>query len=327
MSSGDWRQLSVLAQRLRSLGRAAECKPGEPSRTDRAALAGELPAGVEVDLLSDSQLRRATQRLAQTDAARLRTLLADAGSDTERGYLIRAFAAAHPVDDLVTFADRIRGAEKTWLHEHLSLGLAHASGGEHIRVDGTDVMQADGTTCASTAIVLIHALADPLYALRLTTGPGTFAERLAAEQERIHTASTDGQLPGIPATRWNRRSQWPQSLGTPPWGVTALLNSYRGATGTTYRSQLVDDYAGGNSAAALSAVERAVDAGTPVPIYTGDGVPRHVMVVVRHRDETLLIYEPTSGQVVTIAERDFTDGTMQRAGGWPHVSFVLTPER
>jgi hypothetical protein len=50
------------------------------------------------------------------------------------------------------------------------------------------------------------------------------------------------------------------------------------------------------------------------------------MVVLGRRADTLQIYEPGSGTIVTIAKDAFTDGTMQSAGGWPHVSFVLTPD-
>jgi hypothetical protein len=328
MSSDDWKQLSVLVNRLRSLNPLAASGRAqiEPARRDRtsllAALSAQIPdLTVDVEVLSDLQLQRAAYTLVSADAGPLRQLLTEAGSDTERGYLLKAFAAGHSLEASASFAGQIRGQDRAWLHEHLSLGLARASAD-----DETDVVQSDETTCGSASIVVIHALADPLYALRLSTGAGTFEHRLAEELQRVHEATTNGQLRGIPATRWNRASQWPQGLGTPPWGMTSYLNSLSGITGTKYRSRLIDDYAGGNAGQVLSSVERAVDAGTPVPIYTGDGVPRHVLVVLGHRDETLLIYEPSSGRLVPVAEHDFTDGTMQGAGGWPHVSFVLTPD-
>jgi hypothetical protein len=304
MSSDDWKQLSVLVNRLRSLnplatgGGKAQIEPVRRDRTSLlAALSAQIPdLTVDVEILSDLQLQRAAYALVSADAGPLRQLLTEAGSDTGRGYLLKAFAAGHSLEASSSFGDQ------------------------------TDVVQSDETTCGSASIVVIHALADPLYALRLSTGAGTFAERLAGELQRVHDATTDGQLPGIPATRWNRASAWPQGLGTPPWGMTSYLNSLRAITGTKYRSRLIDDYAGGTAGPVLSYVERAVDAGTPVPIYTGDGVPRHVLVVLGHEDETLLLYEPSSGRVVPVAEHDFTDGTMQEAGGWPHVSFVLTPD-
>jgi len=324
MSSNDWKQLAVLVNRLRSLNpigaapRAVDQKPRPDRRSLIAALAEQLPAvSVDYAVLSDVQLQRAGGRALPAQ------LLTEAGSDTERAYLLKAFAAGHDV--LTEFATQIQGRPRDWLDQHLSLGLARPTSGGPVEVDGSRVAQPDQTTCASVSIAAVRALADPLYALGLTTGPGRFDERLAAELRQIHEVSTRGQLPGIPPTPWNRAGQWPHGLGTPPWGMTTLLNSYRDATGTKYRTQLVDDYAGGNSAAALSAVESAVDAGTPVPIYTGDGVPRHVMVVLGHRDATLQIYEPSSGQVVIVTEHDFTDGSMRAAGGWPHVSFVLIP--
>ncbi len=333
MSSNDWKQLSVLVNRVRALNPLATGGRAqiEPARRDRsslmAALTAQIPdVSLDAELLSDLQLRRAAHTLVSHDAERLRQLLGESGSDTERGYLLKAFAAGHPIDELASFADQVRGQDGAWLDEHLSLGLARPVGGEQIEVEHVSVAQLDETTCASASIVVIHALADPAYALQLSTGPETFEARLAEELRRIHEASTTGQLRGIPATRWNRANQWPQGLGTPPWGMTAYLNSLSGITGTKYRSQLIDDYVGGNAGQALSSVERAVGTGTPVPIYTGDGVPRHVLVVLRHRDETLLVYEPSAGRVVTVSEGDFTDGTMQQAGGWPHVSFVLTPD-
>jgi hypothetical protein len=314
------------------------------SSVDAAVLADQMNGSGEWDggILSDAQLQRATAQLAKlspADQKKLITLMRNAKSDTERAYILKAFAAGHPVSDVTKFAGLIHGKDAAWLNQHLSLDATTDANGFLVYTDANGnqapVQQKDETTCGSTSVLMVRAMADPAYALWLTTGnkpndpnatsQAAFAKRLADDEQHIHDTSTQGQLPGMPRTPWNDPNQWPEAGGTPPWGATKALNEYQHATGKSYGWHVVDDTDGSNVDGALSSVERSVDGGTPVPIYVGDGIPRHVVVVVGHKGDQLQIYEPSAGKITTVSESDFRDGHMDNAGGWQHVDFVLTP--
>lgn len=298
------------------------------SDVDAAIMADQLTGSGSWDrgVLSDAQLARASQLLNSmppAQAAAVLKLLRGAGNDTERAYLLKGLGAGYTPQQLAAFDKVIHGHDADWLNEHLNVGMAN---GDSASVDGVPVVQKDETTCGSTSILMTRLMADPLYALYLTTGIDptgarpqsnqTVEQRLAAEEQHIHDLSTQGKLGPL---------NYPQGLGTPPWGATDVLNSYSKATGVNYGYHLVDDTDGSQVDAALASVERSVDSGKPAVIYTGDGVPRHIMVVVGHVGDQLQIYEPGGGQVLTVSEDDFRNGHMNGAGGWPHVDFVITP--
>jgi hypothetical protein len=165
---------------------------------------------------------------------------------------------------------------------------------------------------------MARALADPLYALYLTNGGGAgdnppnagalFGDRLRAEEQRIHDSTN---------------LVWPQSLGTPPWGVSDELNLHREAFGTDFTWRLVDDTDSGSVNQALRDAVTAVDGGQPVPVLIGDSVPRHYVLMVGHDGDDLLFYNP-SGAVTRVSEQDFRDGNMS-ALGFRHVQGVITP--
>jgi hypothetical protein len=333
------------ASRLReAAGRArvgAESTGARFSALDAVVLADQAYGSSSVSLpyddgvLSPAQLARATQALdglSPQDYATMQALLAAAGSDKERAYLLKALAAGHPVGEVQRFAGMIRGKPSDWLDQHLTLvhpgsdqGFSYTdANGETVRID-----QYDETTCGSTAILATRSMADPLFTLDLTTGgnpddpsatsAAEFEKRLSAEEQRIHDQSTAGKLGPF---------NYPQAIGTPPWGVADQLNQYGNATGTQYGSHWVDNTDAGQIDRALSDVEASVDSGQPVPVLIGDGVPRHYVLVIGHHGGDLQIYEPTSGRTVTVSETDFRDGTpaFANAVGYPNVQAVVTPD-
>jgi hypothetical protein len=332
------------ASRLReAAGRArvaAEATGARFSALDAVVLAdqtyGATSAGpYDIGVLSPAQLARATQaldRLSPRDYAAMQALLAAAGSDKERAYILKALAAGHSVGDVEKFAGEIRGRSSDWLDQHLV--LVHPGSDQafsYTDANGNTVVidQYDETTCGSTSILAVRSMADPLFTLDLTTGgdpndptansANAFEQRLSAEEQRIHDQSTAGKLGPF---------DYPQSIGTPPWGVADQLNQYGGATGTHYGSHWVDNTDDRDVGAALSNVEASVDSGQPVPVLIGDGVPRHYVLVVGHHGDALQIYEPTSGRTVTVSESDFRDGTpaFAQAVGYPNVQAVVTPD-
>ena len=179
------------------------------------------------------------------------------------------------------------------------------------------VKQTDDTTCGSMAILMARALADPMYALYLTTGDSTkpaaasaeqFQARLAAEEHRIHDAT-------------NRF--WPQRLGSTPSGVSNELNRHADALGTRYEPRMVTRALG---SPALSDAVTAAYGAQLVPVLIGDVIPRHYVLLIGHDEGDLLIYEPLHARLVRLSEQDFLQGNVG-ALGYPHVFAVITPSR
>jgi hypothetical protein len=301
---------------------------------DQVYGAGGTGQPFDPGVLTPAQLQRATQNLngmSPADYAKAQALLAAAGSDKERAYLLKAIAAGYPVADVEKFAGQIRGKPSDWLDQHLVLVHPGSDQGfSYTDANGNtvDIDQYNGTTCGSTAILATRSLADPIFTLGLTTGgdpnnptatsAAEFEKRLSAEEQRIHDQSTAGKLGPF---------NYPQAIGTPPWGVADQLNSYGTATGTPYDSRWVDNTDAGQINGALSDVERSVDRGDPVPLLIGDGTPHHYVLVVGHEGDKLQIYEPTSGRTVTVSEDDFRNGTpaFTNAVGFPNVQAVVVP--
>jgi hypothetical protein len=283
------------------------------------APAGTSPADVG-SILTSGQSDRAATRLAglpSADRARMDAALAAAATPEARDYTLKAFAAGHSVDEVVRFAQTIHGKKPRWLRTHLSL-IDLSSPGD-LSYHGSPVDQVDNTTCGSASILMARAMADPLYALYLTTGDSTspaeaapvkFQARLAAEEQRIHSASNE---------------IWPQSLGTSPWGLTNELNRYTVATGTQYGWRPVV----GTSAGQNPALREAITAGgngRPVPVLIGDWLPRHYVLMVGQVGTDLLFYDPSEAAVVQVKEQDFLKGDAS-ALGFPHIEAVITPGR
>ncbi|MFD0821827.1 hypothetical protein ACFQ0D_26725, partial [Micromonospora zhanjiangensis] len=288
---------------------------GSPFDTVRLAAAGISGSGAEDNgILSTAQLRRAgdlLDALPPAERQRFDELLARAGSSVERAYLMKALAAGHGVEEIDSFADRIRGRSEYWLRTQLSLVDPGARG--PVTHGGTAVRQVDGTTCGSTSILIARAMNDPIYALSLTgTGEDgevpTFADRLRAEELRIHDATN---------------TTWPQRLGTSPWGVSDELNEHADSFGARYDWRLVDDTSPGSVNPALDDAIGAVDAGHTVPVLIGDSYPAHYVLLVGHEGGNLIFYDP-SGNMAVVSEDDFRNGNTS-ALGYHHVQGVIVP--
>jgi hypothetical protein len=238
--------------------------------------------------------------------------LAAAGPD-ERPYLLEAFAAGHSVDEIIDFAQLIRGKRPEWLSRHLR--LLDQDGPGWVTYRASPVRQTDDTTCGSMTILMARAMTDPLYALYLTTGDSTdpaaagaaqFRARLTAEEHRIHDAT-------------NRF--WPQRLGSTPDGVRAELDRHVDALGARYKSQLA---AGPDGKHALREAADAADDAQPVPVLVGNRIPQHYVLLIGRDGGDLLFYEPTHATLDRISEQSFLEGKVS-ALGFRHVYAVITP--
>ena len=280
-------------------------------------------AGVDNGILTPAQLRLAgalRAALPPDQRAKLDALLAQAGTDEERAYLLKAFAAGHSVDEVAAFDVQIHG--RTDLAGRLSPVSPNRSGGAVISwVDANGdshqvtLQQVDETSCGSNAILVARLMSDPIYALQFTAGsptdPAVVEQRLRQEEHRIHDATN---------------LIWPEVLGTTPWGVGHELDRHAKEMGTSYDWHPVDDTDPRSVDPAMRAAVTAADQGHPVPVLIGDGVPRHYVLLVGHDADNLVFYDPSGGGVTSIPSRDFLDGHMVDLGdGFQHVQGVVTP--
>lgn len=295
--------------------RVAAAVAGGLTPTEAISLAAQCVAtpgigdAYDDGILTVAQLRAAGQRRAALSGAERSAFIAllDAAVDEiERAWLYKALTAGHGLDQLADFATTIRGKDAGWLDGHLSL-IDRGGTGNQAR-QGVDVRQYEDTTCGTTCLIVTHAEADPLYALSLTEAD--FAARFKAERDRVHDETN---------------LIWPEALGTSPKGMAGYLTARSAVLGTEYGWQLVDDTDHREISATMRDVLTAADRGHPVPMLVGGPVPRHYVLVVGHSNSDVLLYEPTGGDTVRVAERDFLNGTLRETAGFDHVQAVVTP--
>lgn len=206
---------------------------------------------------------------------------------------------------------------------------------------GTPARQVDETTCGAASMAMMAAIGDPFVALWLASGRvlggyvppeverlqgwrrlDTVERRWEALQRSIHHATTRRGL-GLFA--------WPKALGTPPWRVD---NNTRFAD-LRFRGMIVDDADQDDLTAVIDHASAALRDGIPVPLYaSGDSemgldtvIPRHVVLLVRRTEDGFLAYEPTSGALHLITERQLRSGAkkLKALGNWSRVAWVVLP--
>lgn len=200
--------------------------------------------------------------------------------------------------------------------------------------------QTDPTTCGSASLVMLAATGDPGLAAWLATGwvgehraaelsgagPRTLAllaerpaaARFGALQKVLHRRSNAGALGPIP---------WPQSLGTPPWGLARVARY----PGVRFGHTMVDDTDRLELADVLATVSGWVSRGVPVPLYAGGDsdtglqatVPRHVVLAVGVRPEGLEVFEPSAGRLRLLEHAG--SGPRAALGGWSHLVWAVLP--
>lgn len=293
-----------------------------PSPRGLAAAAGAGgPLGViagRPGSLTSAQLARAVALrglLPAGEVARLDRTLAEAAPAVQ-GYLAQAFAAGHSVAELAAFGAVVTGHDAGWLAGRLApLETAHPG---PVRFLSTRMRQFDGTTCGSAAIVAARAAVDPLYAWRLTTGgrpnspeetDESFARRLRAEQQGVHD-DTD--------------TLWPQSLGTPPWGVSDLLDRDPAGLGARYHWVPVVPFVPALAGAVLRRALAAAAQGYPVPVLIGDLIPRHYVLLLGQNGKDASFYEPSAGAVIVVSTHDLLRPDVRELG-FPRVHGAILP--
>jgi hypothetical protein len=229
------------------------------------------------------------RRLGQTTAAEE---IAQRAAEPAGRYLRRAFAAGHTVADL----ERLAAEWEAWGPDRVRRVIGRFDQPDPGPVPGPGpqregrLVQCDGTTCGATVVVATRMIADPAYAHHIATAPPA---SFAAAQLRVQRAGN---------------VLWPRAFGMTPPGVVRTLNVHSGALGARYGWRPVDPQRPHRVRAALAVARAGVDAGWPVPLLVGRWEPRHWVLVVAARGETLYCYEPTNGRIAAVTVADLAEG-------------------
>lgn len=149
-----------------------------------------------------------------------------------------------------------------------------------MRTIPAQLRQRDDTTCGPSTAVVAGMLLDPEYRSRLSD-PGSGVAWFSQEQVRVHSLV-------------NR--VWPRALGMTPMGMARALNLYSRGRGVRYRWRI---WAG--RCDSLDDVVNAVGSGWPVPMLIGRWIPRHWVLIYEVSPLGLHCYEPSSGEVRSVA--------------------------
>ena len=257
--------------------------------------------------------------LAPAEQQAVRAALAAAHSDDERGWIIAGVARGLTGAALVNYLSRLRTMSRP---ELAALDPTQAG-------DGTFV-QPDTTTCGSSSLVLSRMRNDPAYAMYVMTGynpetgetapPGqTAADRFGAESLAMHDRTN-----GITDRDGDLQFPWPEAAGTQPWAVAAEMSADDGSgvPGSAYGVRTVDP---GDRGLVYDQVAAASEEGHTVPLYIGDTTrPGHVVLVTGSDADSLSIYDPATGDNVTVSRDAFVGGHLGVAG-WDEPWFAVTP--
>lgn len=199
------------------------------------------------------------------------------------------------------------------------------------------LVQPDGTTCGSCALVVARMLTDPAYAGALVTGtdPATGAREAGTVRDRFHrrALAMHRVTSGLRDSGGGLQLPWPSALGTSPWAVAREM-THQANGSRRYRARLLLPRARHH---AFGALATHAQEGYAVPLFVGNRVsPRHVVLVLPHPldqagpatdgtpSEEVRIYDPASGRRYPIDAGDFAGGTLGVAG-WRVPWFVVVP--
>ena len=120
--------------------------------------------------------------LPPNDQENMNVLLDAARSQDERNYLMKALASDHAIDEIVRFAQEIRGKNAQWLQDNLMLT------GD---TSGKGIQQQWVMSCQATTVQAVKGMMDPIYALDLRKKTGDVSQLssapgdMAAEQKTM----------------------------------------------------------------------------------------------------------------------------------------------
>lgn len=159
--------------------------------------------------------------------------------------------------------------------------------------------QTNQFTCGIAALAACQARVDEASGGILSNYQTFTAEQVKAVQKELHR---DASWTGIP---------WPRFLGTSPWALAKMASR---RTGVKYRLRVW-------SAKTAQAAVLANAHGYDVFVYVGGRVvPRHVVLMLAGEGAQMRIFEPGSGQVLSVPRclgwQKWTGKKPQKHWGW-----------
>jgi len=174
---------------------------------------------------------------------------------------------------------------------------------------------------------MFRVLTDGAFADVLLDGTSDEVSQRWAVLERTIQASTNRALPASPGalagSAW--RLPWPVALGTPPWGLRAVLDDLGRERGVRFRVLRVDGADPADVEQALGRVRAAVARGIPVPLYVGNRLlPRHVVLAVAAGPSWTDVYDPATGGRHRVERAALVDARA-RISGWDQLWAAVLP--
>jgi hypothetical protein len=295
---------------------------------DRALLAAQAAKVGVIEARMADRVPGAVSALKDADYTALRTLLSNAGSDTERAFILKALASGHSLAEVTTFAGTIHGMTDAWLIQNLNV-LQITS-----KTDtgaGTGIIQQFGNSCGPTSVQVLRAEADPIYALSLNsagpigqasqtavTNPTSIPNTVTAgEQSTILTTHAAAGTGGAPVNRANP--------GGGAW-VESDMNARKQATGVEYKRRDIGSDVSIDQALAILTVNLGMGIDVPIIVGSREGDFAHYVVVVRKDGKRYQIHDVWKGQTVWRTATDFRDGKLNLPSGHMAISALAEPK-
>lgn len=269
-------------------------------------------------------------KLPEKDRKRYDTIVASAKSDSERGYLTKALASNHSIDEIEAFSKKIQGKDEKWQQDNLKL-TSNSS--------GKGVKQQWSHSCNATTVQAVQAELDPIYALKLheenadLTGANDsdgakMNPKLAAEQKAMLESKYSGGVKGAVGYAGKAADRDKAAKGSGRW-ADDLLNARSATTGLTYSTKMLDSktYTIDKATADL---DKALAKGQPVPIVIGDGkasATAHYVLVTQMDPgppKQYTIHDVGAGVTVTRSADDLTKGKINLSG-WNQIASIEVP--
>lgn len=287
--------------------------------------------------LFERAFARAVDRASAADAKALEVARDQMGD--HRDVLYRAVATGAPLSAVAALAAAWDGLDPEPRHA-IAAPIPHRPG--PVVWGRVEARQVDETTCGAAVMGAMLMQGDPFMALWVMTGR-TLAdylppEALHVQAEGFETHSLDERWRALQRVLHARTTRsavgpvpWPRSLGTPPW----MVDDRTRFAGLRFEGSLVDDASPAALAPLLAHARRALGDGIPVPMFTsGDSrlglstvMPRHVVLLVADTGDGFLVYEPSAGEVMPLADADLGPGgpRLPALGYWTRASWLVMP--
>jgi len=267
--------------------------------------------------------------LTSKDKDKFDDLLLKAKSESEQRYIYKALAAGHTVEEIKTFAGRIRGKNAAWMQNNLRLTGS---------TTGTGIQQQWSTSCNITAVQAVRGEMDPIYSLKVHDENPNFATVDNADATKKNPKLAAEQKAGLETayggTKWGAHTGVAVARGAAGGKgrfADDMLNDLKKTTGLKFTPKIV----GGAGAdltldQARASIDTALDKGMPVPLVIGDNGAKkyghYVLVTGKTKGppKKYTIHDPWSGKTVTRTEDDLKNGTINIAG-WNHIGSIDDP--